>query len=47
MAEVDASIYKNAVSQSPLDVQNKLLQNMTTQQGLIQGQQQIQANQIN
>lgn len=46
MAEIDTSIYKNAVSQDPGEVQNKLLQNLSAQQGLVQGQQAIQANQI-
>lgn len=43
---IDTSIYKNAVSQDPLDVQNKLLQTYKGAQDLQIGQQAIQQNQI-
>jgi hypothetical protein len=46
MAEVDTSIYKDAVSQNPLDVQNKLLQTYGAAQQLQLGQQAMQQNQI-
>lgn len=46
MAEVDTSIYKDAVAENPLDVQNKLLQTYKGAQDLQLGQQAMQSNQI-